>query len=424
MGRKGVTVVLVAGGLVAAFLSGKAMAAPSLPTQAEASVVRVVDGDTLVASIGGTDTTVRLLNIDTPETKDPTAPAECLGAEATDYLSDLLAPGDRIELSFDQVRLDPYGRTLAGVHHDGQLVNAEIARAGFGVAVLFEPNRRFYPEVLRAQEEAAGRSVGLFAPTVDCSVAGQLESSTTEATDAATTTVTTVQQADAALAHVDDVLLRGLVLAKALDVERDVVRRAVLTALSSAHRHAHQSALDALRKQANRSVRVARSSPGGGRPQGGRGPGEGRRDRTLGDSRADAEARRVQARTEACGVQARAEAGSQAEAGGVQAQGCQAQGCQEGGATQGRQEEGAVEVHRTPLLRPRWQDLAALLKDQTDSGLCPTGTRSPSATGPGGVPLPKGRPPIASRPCSLSKPSREGPTGTMPVGFTCEWTTK
>ncbi len=249
VGRKGVTVVLVAGGLVAAFLSGKAMAAPSLPTQAEASVVRVVDGDTLVASIGGTDTTVRLLNIDTPETKDPTAPAECLGAEATDYLSDLLAPGDRIELSFDQVRLDPYGRTLAGVHHDGQLVNAEIARAGFGVAVLFEPNRRFYPEVLRAQEEAAGRSVGLFAPTVDCSVAGQLESSTTEATDAATTTVTTVQQADAALAHVDDVLLRGLVLAKALDVERDVVRRAVLTALSSAHRHAHQSALDALRKK-------------------------------------------------------------------------------------------------------------------------------------------------------------------------------
>lgn len=249
MGRKGVTVVLVAGGLVAAFLSGKAMAAPSLPTQAEASVVRVVDGDTLVASIGGTDTTVRLLNIDTPETKDPTAPAECLGAEATDYLSDLLAPGDRIELSFDQVRLDPYGRTLAGVHHDGQLVNAQIARAGFGVAVLFEPNRRFYPEVLRAQEEAAGRSVGLFAPTVDCSVAGQLESSTTEATDAATTTVTTVQQADAALAHVDDVLLRGLVLAKALDVERDVVRRAVLTALSSAHRHAHQSALDALRKK-------------------------------------------------------------------------------------------------------------------------------------------------------------------------------
>ena len=117
------------------------------------------------------------------------------------------------------------------------------------MAVLFEPNRRFYPEVLRAQEEAAGRSVGLFAPTVDCSVAGQLESSTTEATDAATTTVTTVQQADAALAHVDDVLLRGLVLAKALDVERDVVRRAVLTELSSAHRHAHQSALDALRKK-------------------------------------------------------------------------------------------------------------------------------------------------------------------------------
>jgi hypothetical protein len=48
---------------------------------------------------------------------------------------------------------------------------------------------------------------------------------------------------------------------------------------------------------------------------------------------------------------------------------------------------------------------------------CPTGTSSPAATGPGGVPSPKGRPPNASRPCGVSQPDVSGPSGTIPVGL-------
>ena len=62
------------------------------------------------------------------------------------------APGDKIELEYDVQRLDPYGRTLAGVYKDGSLVNADIAAAGLGVAVLYQPNERFYAEVKAAEQ--------------------------------------------------------------------------------------------------------------------------------------------------------------------------------------------------------------------------------------------------------------------------------
>jgi micrococcal nuclease len=51
-------------------------------------VVDVVDGDTLKVRLGGEVETVRLLGIDTPETRRPGAPVECGGPEAT---SEMLA---------------------------------------------------------------------------------------------------------------------------------------------------------------------------------------------------------------------------------------------------------------------------------------------------------------------------------------------
>ena len=53
-------------------------------------VVRVIDGDTLVINFEGEDQRVRLLNIDTPETKHPDKAVECLGPEATAFLESML----------------------------------------------------------------------------------------------------------------------------------------------------------------------------------------------------------------------------------------------------------------------------------------------------------------------------------------------
>ena len=142
----------------------------------QAVVVRVVDGDTFEASVNGEQETVRLLNVDTPETKDPKAPVECMGPEATKALEQLLPVGSRVTLELDKEPLDKYGRTLAGVFDsNGKLVNAEVARMGFGVPVLFEPNRKFHPPVVTAFEEARTRAVGLNSADIPCLPAQQIE---------------------------------------------------------------------------------------------------------------------------------------------------------------------------------------------------------------------------------------------------------
>lgn len=142
----------------------------------EGTVVRVIDGDTLVAVVAGEETTIRLLNIDTPETKHPDLPVQYLGPEATDFLAERLPAGTEIELEYDEERLDRYDRTLAGVYESGSLVNAEIAAEGLGVPVYFEPNDRFLPEVEEAAATAQSEGLGLFSAATECTVPAQVES--------------------------------------------------------------------------------------------------------------------------------------------------------------------------------------------------------------------------------------------------------
>lgn len=143
-------------------------------TQATVRVVRVIDGDTLVVNHNSRDETIRLLNVDTPETKDPNTEVECLGPEATEFLENRLKPGAAVTLEYDTERTDRYGRTLAAVYESGSLVNADIARAGFGVAVTFEPNHKFYAPVREAQTEAEKTRRGLFSPVAECTLPAQV----------------------------------------------------------------------------------------------------------------------------------------------------------------------------------------------------------------------------------------------------------
>jgi micrococcal nuclease len=140
-----------------------------------ATVVKIVDGDTLDVRYGGEEHRIRLLNIDTPETVAPGEPVECLGAEATAFLTNLLPAGTEVRLENDVELYDPYDRELAGVFLGNELVNAEIARAGLGGAVLYEPNDRFYGDVLEAQREAEVARAGLFSPEIECTLPAQVQ---------------------------------------------------------------------------------------------------------------------------------------------------------------------------------------------------------------------------------------------------------
>ncbi|WP_081416780.1 thermonuclease family protein [Arthrobacter castelli] len=149
------------------------------------SVVRIIDGDTLVINIDSENETVRLLNVDTPETKHPDKPVECLGTEATDFLRDMLPPGTQVGLDYDEERTDQYGRTLAAVFtSDKTLVNAEIAEQGLGVAVLFEPNDKYYSPVRAAQDQAKKQEHGLYDSATGCSVPAEVDQTLQSLADA------------------------------------------------------------------------------------------------------------------------------------------------------------------------------------------------------------------------------------------------
>lgn len=139
-------------------------AAPAMvPSSAQRGVVeRVVDGDTIWVRATGagslaTNAThkIRLLQVDTPETKHPQKGVECWGPEASDYTSRVLAPGTVVWLEADREDTDRFGRFLRYVWlEDGRLANEMIVEEGHGRAVLYEPNDR-YIDRMRAAESAA-----------------------------------------------------------------------------------------------------------------------------------------------------------------------------------------------------------------------------------------------------------------------------
>jgi micrococcal nuclease len=226
--------LLVASVAAAALVAGSVVVA-SAANADSGTVVRVIDGDTLVVSINNGDHTIRLLNIDTPETKDPAQPVECLGPQATEYLEGLLPKGTQVRLEFDAKRHDKYGRTLAGVFApDGSLVNANIAREGLGIPVQFDGNIKFLPPVEAAYAEARAAKSGLFSDQVDCTIPARL-AQTTEALEAAATAEPAATSANAGAAAA--ALVTQLAAAKAL--------RAVIAAGKDAQRAIYWAGLTA-----------------------------------------------------------------------------------------------------------------------------------------------------------------------------------
>lgn len=101
-------------------------------------VTRAVDGDTLLLEGGYR---IRLLGVNTPETKHPDRPAEPLGTEASAFTQSLVEQRT-ITLEFDRERLDNYRRVLAYVYlEDGTLLNQRLIEAGFSPAVVTFPIR-------------------------------------------------------------------------------------------------------------------------------------------------------------------------------------------------------------------------------------------------------------------------------------------
>lgn len=128
-------------------------------TESEQVLVnKVIDGDTIEIDNG---IKVRLLGIDTPETKDTRKPVECFGKEAAAETKRLLE-GNIVILEKDVSDKDKYKRLLRYIYlplEEGQVVfvNDYLIREGFAKALNYPPDVK-YNEQLREAEKFAKES--------------------------------------------------------------------------------------------------------------------------------------------------------------------------------------------------------------------------------------------------------------------------
>lgn len=154
-------VVLVIG-LVAACADDPGRPGDAL--EANATVTRVVDGDTIVVRIDGVEERVRLIGIDTPESVDPRRPVMCFGTEASAHMESLVPPGTPVRLERDVEARDRYDRLLAYVLRasDGMFVNLAMVTDGFADQYTFPPNVAHTDEFRAAVAEARAEGRGLW----------------------------------------------------------------------------------------------------------------------------------------------------------------------------------------------------------------------------------------------------------------------
>jgi micrococcal nuclease len=133
---------------------------PAPSEQAAVNVVRIVDGDTLLLEHG---VRVRFLGVNTPEIAHDDQPEELLGPEAKEFTRKFIE-GKSVTLEYDQEREDQYGRTLAYVYADGQMLNEALIEAGLSEAVTRHPYRSDRKRLFEAAESRAyGKKIGIWA---------------------------------------------------------------------------------------------------------------------------------------------------------------------------------------------------------------------------------------------------------------------
>ncbi len=134
------------------------------PPPGSATVLHVIDGDTVDVLIGRRAETARLLGIDTPETVKPGAPVDCFGPEASARTKALLPPGTEVRLTRDVEVRDRFDRLLVYVvrAEDDLFVNRVLVADGYARTLSIAPNDAHEADLDAAEAEARDLGRGLW----------------------------------------------------------------------------------------------------------------------------------------------------------------------------------------------------------------------------------------------------------------------
>jgi len=127
-------------------------------------VTHITDGDTIEVDMSGTTEKIRMIGVDTPETKKPDSPVQCFGPEASDFTKRTLT-GKSVRLEADPTNdnRDRYGRLLRYVYlQDGSLFQEQLIAQGYSFAyTVFQFQKAEAFTKLQYQSQQA--KVGLWA---------------------------------------------------------------------------------------------------------------------------------------------------------------------------------------------------------------------------------------------------------------------
>ncbi len=148
--------------------TGKAKRKAAAPSRANKrvavyySVVEVVDGDTIKIAKDGRTETLRLIGLDTPETKDPRRPVQCFGEEASARAKKLLS-GKKVRITQDT--RDKYGRMLVYVWtEDGMLYNHRMILDGYAHEYTYDVPYQQQARFRKAEAQARQAGRGFWSP--------------------------------------------------------------------------------------------------------------------------------------------------------------------------------------------------------------------------------------------------------------------
>ena len=154
--------------LTIAVIASACTHATSKPTasapNSNATVERVVDGDTIIVHVGGRRERVRFIGMDTPESVKPNTPVQCFAIAASNRTKALLPAGTPVRLVGDVEQRDKYKRLLAYVYRakDNLFVNLSLVRDGYAQPYTFPPNVAHTSEFVAAAADARQAGRGLW----------------------------------------------------------------------------------------------------------------------------------------------------------------------------------------------------------------------------------------------------------------------
>jgi micrococcal nuclease len=126
-------------------------------------VTRVVDGDTILIDLDGTEERVRLIGVDTPESVHPNDEKNVPYGEIAAAFTRERLEGKRVRIELDAQERDRYGRLLAYVYTDDGMFNETLLSEGHAQIDTYPPNVRYVEAFALLQKDARARGVGLWA---------------------------------------------------------------------------------------------------------------------------------------------------------------------------------------------------------------------------------------------------------------------